>query len=482
MKPLASLLQLLNITTDLNLTVTSLVTDSRKVEPGSLFCALKGLTTDGHDFIDAAFAKGANAVLCERLPANTSSYVQEKIFVIPDLYHKMGMLADFFYDHPSKQVKLIGVTGTNGKTSTSHYIAQLLYLLGEKAAVIGTAGNGLWGQLTESTHTTPDVVSLHKSLRGFVNQGAKWVVMEVSSHALEQNRLDGIDFYGAVFTNLTQDHLDYHKTMIAYGAAKTKLFHRPELKIAVLNQEDAFSQMIIKKIPLTTQCFFYDDAPKIKTQLLGAFNASNVNAALTILAAAQLPIQELTTRAALLQPVKGRMEGLYYPNAPLVVIDYAHTPDALAKAISALKASHKKIWVVFGCGGDRDTSKRPLMAKAAEALADQIIVTEDNSRTEAIEAIFADIATGFSHLKPVRFIADRTEAIRFALNQADREDIILLAGKGHETYMEKNGKKQHYDEREVVAVLLKDKTVTVSPENTETANTAAGNATPALLS
>ena len=429
------LLQYLNLPAVKDVDITAITTDSRKVKPGTLFCAVKGHALDGHDFIDDAKARGASAILTE----------QE----VPDLYHRLGELADFFYDQPSKHLKLIGVTGTNGKTSITHYIAELLYLLSEKAAVIGTVGNGVLGQLQEAANTTPDVITLHQLLREYVDAGIQWVAMEVSSHALDQNRVDAVRFYGAIFTNLTQDHLDYHHTMEAYGAAKAKLFQRPELKIAVFNEEDAFSSTIIKGTPLKCQCFFYNSQRCCETQLLGKFNVSNLNAAFTLLAAAGFSLMELQQRAALLHPVKGRMEGLRYPNLPLVVIDYAHTPDALSKAIAALKDNGKKIWVVFGCGGDRDPSKRPLMAQAVEAAADAIIVTEDNSRTESINTIFADIQSGFQHPDKIHFIADRTTAIHFALEHAQAQDIILLAGKGHETYMDKNDQKTHYDERDI---------------------------------
>ncbi len=441
MKTLKQILNALNLTIDVDIDILAITTDSRQVRPGTLFCAVKGQDLNGHDFIPDAIARGASAVLSEK--------------EIPDLYHRLGALADFFYDEPSLHLKVIGVTGTNGKTSTTHYIAELLYLLGEKAAVIGTVGNGVWGNIVEGERTTPDVLSLHKLLREFVDHGAKWVVMEVSSHALNQNRVDGVRFYGAIFTNLTQDHLDYHKTMAAYGQAKAKLFARPELKIAVFNAEDPLSQTLIKNTPLTCQCFFYNSEPVVQTNLLGRFNVSNLNAAFSMLGAAGFSLMHLQQRAALLHPVKGRMEGLRYPNRPLIVIDYAHTPDALEKAILALKDYGKKIWVVFGCGGDRDPMKRPLMAKAAETFADEVIVTEDNSRTESIEQIFADIRAGFT--RPHPFMEDRTKAIHFALAQARPEDIILLAGKGHETYMDKDGVKTHYDERKILTTIIQSK-------------------------
>jgi len=451
MKSLKSILALFQLDTNHDVPITDITLDSRLVKPGTLFCAVKGHHFDGNAFIENALKKGAAAVLCEN-PEQTN--LDKNVFVIPNLYHQLGNIANFFYDEAASRLNLIGVTGTNGKTSITHYLAELLYLIGENSAVIGTVGNGLWGKLETAERTTPDVFSLHKLLRQFVDQGAKWVAMEVSSHALTQNRVDGLKFYGAIFSNLTQDHLDYHKTMKAYGNAKAKLFERPELKIAVLNHDDPFSETLVKRLPLKTRCEFYDATPIAKTKLLGQFNISNVNAAITLLAASGFSLAELKMRAALLHPVKGRMETLRYPDTPLVVIDYAHTPDALIKAIQTLKEYAKPLWVVFGCGGDRDPSKRPLMATAVEQHADHIIVTEDNSRSESIENIFTDIRTGFTNPDQMQFIPDRTEAIQFALKHAKANDIILLTGKGHETYMEKNGNKTHYDEREVVQKIL----------------------------
>ncbi len=451
MKSLQALLNLFNLSSQHDLNITHVTLDSRAVKPGTLFCAVKGLQQDGHDFINEAQSRGASAIFCER----ETGFSYDSLFVMPNLYHRLGMLADFFYDAPSKHLKIIGVTGTNGKTSVTHYIAELLHLMGEKAAVIGTVGNGLWGNLIEGERTTPDVLSLHQMFRAYLNQGATWLAMEVSSHALDQNRVDSVRFYAAIFTNLSQDHLDYHHTMEAYGAAKAKLFHKPELKLAVLNAEDSFSKTLVKTLPLTTTCLFYEPIPaSLKTQLIGAFNRSNLSAALTCLAASGFSMQILKTRAALLHPVKGRMEGLRYPGCPLIVIDYAHTPDALAKALEALKDLQKKIWVVFGCGGDRDPGKRPLMAKAAERHADKIIVTEDNSRFEPIEKIFADIRAGFQYPAHAHYIIDRKSAIIFALEHAKPDEVILLAGKGHETYLDAQGVKTYFDERDVISLAL----------------------------
>lgn len=471
MKPLGTLLEFLGLPTDLNTPITDLTSDSRQVQPGSLFCALKGGKLDGHHFIADALKRGASAILCEQALDNPQ---HTPIFVIPDLYRRLGEFADFFYDAPSKCLKIIGITGTNGKTSTAHYIAELLYFLGEQVAVIGTVGNGMWGKLITGERTTPDALSLHKMFHDYIQQGCHWVIMEVSSHALQQNRVDGVRFYSTVFTNLTQDHLDYHHTMEAYGLAKAKLFQKSHVRTAVLNQDDLFSQKLMPLIPLHTRCVLYHVDPDslsfdrqlqfdwyfndriypIRTGLLGTFNASNLAGALTVLAANGFDPVELAARASLLHPVKGRMEALNYNHRPLIVIDYAHTPDALEKALINLKRYGRKVWVLFGCGGNRDRSKRLLMAVAAEKYADYIIVTEDNTRFETIDLIFADIRAGFQNPARVRFIESRREAIHFVITQAKSDEIILLAGKGHETYLEKNGHHIHFDEREVIKAFL----------------------------
>ncbi len=482
-----------------NIEITDLCIDSRKVTPGSLFCAVKGEAVDGHDYIAEALQKGAVAVLVQHLPEKKqdhtaslfeqafdlygnkiTSTAQMPIIVVPELYHRLGMLADYFFDHPSERLKVIGVTGTNGKTSITHYLAQYLHLMGKKVAVIGTVGNGLWGHLLESAQTTPDVISTHSLLHSFVVQGVEYVAMEVSSHALAQNRVDGLRFRAAIFSNLTQDHLDYHGDMQRYAEAKSRLFAWPHLKYAILNQDDAYASVMVSETRAKTQCLLCSEkvheAPfyfattithteggqqfefytpqgqaTIKTGLLGEFNVSNLLLSLTALLALGFDLQVLARLSIFIHAVSGRMETIRREGLPLVVIDFAHTPDALEKVLQSLQLYDKTLWVVFGCGGNRDRSKRPKMAKIAEYYADHVIVTEDNSRLEKIEDIFAEIRTGFCHPDRIHFIANRTDAISYALKHAQAQDMVLLAGKGHETYLDKNGVKTHCDERTIVA-------------------------------
>jgi UDP-N-acetylmuramoyl-L-alanyl-D-glutamate--2,6-diaminopimelate ligase len=456
-------------------TLQHLVTDSRKVMPGDVFCAYQGKTGDGHDYIQAAVERGAALILSEK----STKKFSVPVLVITDLTKYLSRLAAWFYDQPSQKLKIIGVTGTNGKTSTTHYLVQFLYLLGHKVGVIGTVGNGLWGQLKLGDYTTPEPAELQRELAELLQQGAEYVCMEVSSHALALGRVNDITFISAVFTNLTQDHLDFHGTMEEYARAKAKLFAWPNLKTAILNKDDVAHTLMTQQVALNTKIYYYSlqehhealayaehlslaaqglsftlhspfgTAP-IKTALLGEFNAGNMLAALTTLLSLNFSLKELAKLAILVQPVKGRMEVLCYPDLPLVVIDYAHTPDALKKALEALKIYERPLWVVFGCGGNRDAGKRPRTAAIAEQYAHQVLVTEDNSRLENPEQIFADIRQGFQHPERTQFIPKRRDAIFYALEHAPKDAIILLAGKGHETYLDTQGKKIHFDEREVV--------------------------------
>lgn len=460
--------------------------DSRQVQAGDLFIALKGSQQDGRSFIPAAAARGALLALVEADDdvAYLQSYSDQSIVVVElsALRTRLGAwLAESTGLHQSTASQLIGVTGTNGKTSVTHYLAQLLEGLQKTCAVIGTVGIGSIHQLQSASHTTPDLISLHKLVSELQHSGFAYQAMEVSSHALDQQRVAGIPFSVAIFTNLSRDHLDYHGDMHHYGMAKLKLFQRPALALSVVNLDDAFSSTILQ-YQQAAECVSYSlhnpsadlfctaiqalpdgfglqlagrwGVHDLKLPLLGEFNIANVLAALAALLGLGVQPQVLLPIVSQLKPVAGRMQLLSHPGLAKVVVDYAHTPDALANALQAVKAHLTgRLICLFGCGGDRDRGKRPLMAAVAEQYADQVWVSSDNPRSEAPEQILADIKQGFSDVALLRadFLhieVDRAEAIQQAVLSANAEDVVLIAGKGHENYQEIQGVRHHFDDVE----------------------------------
>ena len=453
--------------------ISGLSLDSRQVSYGHLFLAFPGEHVDGRDYIGAAIQKGAVAVLCEAKGAELKELkvaTTIPLIYIENLQDKLSHLASIFYAHPSQKMTVIGVTGTNGKTSICHYLAQILGQLAKPCAVLGTVGNGFLGNLQTAKLTTPDAIEVQRLLAEYYQQGAEIVVMEVSSHSLIQARVAAVAFEGAVFTNLSQDHLDYHGTMHAYGQAKHLLFKFASLKYVVLNADDPFSAVIMKSLSPTVKPYIYSlinqESSSTKTatlyaeslhlndkklraniqtpwgqmllesDILGDFTISNLLAVLGVLGALEIPLEKLIKPLNQLKAVPGRMDRIG-GNAqwPLIIVDYAHTPDALEKVLSSLRAQcSAQLWCVFGCGGERDLTKRPLMAKAAERYADQIIVTDDNPRHEDPQAIVADILAGFKDRAKLRVEHDREAALAYAIHNAQVEDYILIAGKGHETY------------------------------------------------
>jgi UDP-N-acetylmuramoyl-L-alanyl-D-glutamate--2,6-diaminopimelate ligase len=433
--------------------ITGLALDSRQVKPGDLFFAYPGTRVDGRDFIAEAKEKGAVAIVSED--------------TIPNLAAHIGTIAARFYDHPSHHMQVIGVTGTNGKTSCCHFIAQALQTCG----VIGTVGNGLYQNhhhhLQASALTTPDAITLQAQLSEWQKQKIKYVAMEAASHGLAQGRVNGIEFAVAVFTNLSRDHLDYHGDMNSYAAAKRLLFARPDLRYAVLNADDVYGAQWTRELrEQSLQVYAYslkgdrgvgmvsvhhaefgDVGIKASVHtpwgegllhnpyLIGRFNLSNLLAALTVLGILEMPLETILARLAEVKPVPGRMQVVGGKGKPLAVIDYSHTPDALEKALQALREHCRgKLWCVFGCGGDRDRGKRPLMGKIAEQYADYVVVTDDNPRREEPRQIVAEILTGLMDPAGVVVEHDRRRAITHALSCAQPEDIVLIAGKGHEAY------------------------------------------------
>ena len=452
--------------------------DSRKIKQGDIFIACQGEYTDGRTYIPAALANGAAFVFWD----DDGKFAWNPEWKVPnqgikDLKNRAGILAAQAYGNLSDGLKVWGVTGTNGKTSVTQWLAQAADLLNQKCAIIGTVGNGFWGALEEATHTTPDPVSVQTLLYRFKQQGAKAVAMEVSSHGLDQFRVNGVPFQTAVFTNLTRDHLDYHGSMESYGEIKSRLFYWQGLQHAVINVDDPFGAALAGRLKterpelnvygygfaeqadirithfaassdgMTVQLDTPWGSGEVKTRLLGRFNAQNLAACAGVLCSAGYLLAEVLHALAQIRPATGRMDCIMNPGKPLVVVDYAHTPDALEKALATLqeiKPQGANLWCVFGCGGNRDKGKRPLMGAAAAASADKVVVTSDNPRMEEPADIINDILPAVP--QPEHVETDRRSAIGYAIQHAAANDIILIAGKGHETYQDVQGQKHYFSD------------------------------------
>lgn len=461
--------------------IRSLHNDSRLIEAGDAFIAYPGALIDGRFFINEAVAKGAVAVLYDpiNLPANVALPDSLPCVAIPQLTEQLGEIGRRFYSNPGSSMNITGVTGTNGKTTIAYQLAQAHDLLGKKAAYIGTIGQGMVNALLPLNNTTPDALCLQKFLYQYNEQGIETVCMEVSSHALSQHRVDSIAFNQAIYTNLTLDHLDYHHSMEAYAKAKAQLFARPELEWAILNRDDPYQgemsrviQPHVKKLTYGLHAACDVHAVKwqmdslgteitvrspwgmheLKIQALGQFNIYNGLALLCSLLACGYDPDEVVRVISQLKSAPGRMELVI--NKPSVLVDYAHTPDALDNALSTLSQIKKgQLWVIFGCGGDRDKTKRPIMGEVASRYADHIVITSDNPRSEDPGLIIEDIAQGIPNAVNVVKLLNREEAIAYALNQAEENDIILIAGKGHETYQQIGSVKHVFSDQDVVRRL-----------------------------
>jgi UDP-N-acetylmuramoyl-L-alanyl-D-glutamate--2,6-diaminopimelate ligase len=478
-----------NVPAALDTHVSGLAIDSREVKKGDVFLAVSGHHSKSTDHIKEAIERGANAVVAEG--SNNKGRVFEDCLVVElfvdNLKEKIGLIADRFFRSPSSELSVIGVTGTNGKTSVTNYLASYFSNNG-LAGVIGTLGYGLIGgdsdQLKETGFTTPNVVEVHKYLAELRDAGAKHVFMEVSSHGLSQNRVDGVRFEGAVFTNLTREHLDYHGSMEEYAASKSKLFSKEGLKFVVINEDDNYARQFIQTASLGVNVFTYGIKSKsdisvldyqlnadslstitaeittpagefnIHSSLIGLFNLSNLLAVISV-AVAKQELKGCEQRIQAIKPVSGRMQMVHIKNKPIIVVDYAHTPDALENAIKAVRPHCKgELIVVFGCGGNRDIGKRKAMAQIAEALADSIIVTDDNPRNEAAEVITDHIFAGFKNMSAVSLEHNRETAIQLAVSRAGSRDLVLVAGKGHETWQEIKGKKYYFSDLDAVKSAL----------------------------
>jgi len=461
---------------------TGVRADSRTVRSGDLFAAFPGERSDGRRFIRDALRAGAAAVVWERAGFQWNDGWNVPNVGMDDVRGKLGSIADRVYGQPSRHMWVAGVTGTNGKTSCSQWIAQSLGRAGRRTAVLGTLGNGFPGALEPATHTTPDAASVHECLAGFLAAGASGAAMEVSSHGLDQGRVNGVAFAAALFTNLSRDHLDYHGTMENYGAAKARLFRWPGLKHAVINLDDAFGARLAAsldrsrvnvlgygmgkgeiaghKLDLGRRGLSLEiETPwgpaAVRSRLLGGFNASNLLGVLGMLLAAGLDPREAADALAGLEPVAGRMQQLQLPGKPTVVVDYAHTPDALQKVLETLRQvlpAGGRLVCVFGCGGERDPGKRPMMGEVATRLADRSVITSDNPRGEDPDAIIREIAAGAHASYTIE--ADRASAIHRAIASAGADDVVLIAGKGHEPYQEIGGIRLPFSDIDVARAAL----------------------------
>ncbi|HEX5339942.1 MAG TPA: UDP-N-acetylmuramoyl-L-alanyl-D-glutamate--2,6-diaminopimelate ligase [Gammaproteobacteria bacterium] len=468
-----------------------LTVDSREVAPGYLFLACRGQQRHGLEYVAEVVRRGAIAIAYD--PADAAAYLPAlkhvPAFAIRDLGQRAGVLAARFYGDPSAMQQVMAVTGTNGKTSVSLITAQALNELGNPCAVLGTLGYGLYGKLETPTHTTPDAVRVQAWLARFRDQGARHVTMEASSHALDQGRLAGTHVAVAVFTNLTREHLDYHADMQAYGEAKQRLFRMPGLGHAVVNLDDPVGREFAEQLPVGMQLTGYTttDAQSargptlradritlhpggmnfdvagdwgnghVDSRLLGAFNVSNLLAVLGALLAFGIAFADALHAVSRARTVPGRMECFGGgADQPLVVVDYAHTPDALEKALVAARAHCRGyLWCIFGCGGERDRGKRPQMGRIAEQHADRVVITDDNPRGEDGDVIVSDILAGIKQRTRVQVQRDRARAVASALHDAAPGDVVLVAGKGHEDYQIVGARSLPYSDRDTVAALLR---------------------------
>lgn len=455
--------------------------DSREVEEGFLFIAQKGTNVDGHKFINTAISKGAKYIVCEFIPEDVKELAQKNneilFIVVKNSSNALGYIASEYYDNPSKKLKIVGITGTNGKTTTVTLLHNLFMLLGYKVGLVSTIVNKINNREIKATHTTPNAIELNKLFNQMVVEGCEFVFMEVSSHAIVQNRIAGVDFTGGIFSNITHDHLDFHKTFASYIKAKKAFFDNLSPKAFALTNVDDQNGMVMlqntkaKKYTysLKTIADFHAivlendfeaqllniEGVELWTKLIGQFNAYNVLVIYSTAILLGLKKDEILKVLSQLEPAQGRFDAVSTSKGTKAIIDYAHTPDALInviKTINQIRKSNGRLITVVGCGGDRDKTKRPIMAKIAAENSDTLILTSDNPRTEEPEEILKDMKSGLDIIteKKSFTIVNRHDAIKLACQLANKEDVILVAGKGHETYQEVNGVRHHFDDKEEV--------------------------------
>ncbi len=460
--------------------INELQTDSRKVNPGNCFIAIKGTLTDGHSYIDTAIANGASVIICEALPANTDTKVQ--YIVVENSAAAAGIMAHNFYGQLTEKIRLVGVTGTNGKTTIATLLFNLFSALGYKCGLISTVQNQVAAKILPSTHTTPDAITLNKLIADMVTDGCSHVFMEVSSHAIDQHRVEGLRFAGGIFSNITHDHLDYHKTFDEYIRVKKQFFDSlPSASFALSNADDKRGAVMLQNTKakkylysLKTMADFKGkiientlsglvlmiNDVEVHCRLIGAFNAYNLLAVFGAAACLGEDKQRTLQILSSLSGAEGRFDYMISAVEKVIgIVDYAHTPDALLNVLATiknLKQSEEKVITVVGCGGNRDKTKRPVMAEVACEYSDKIIFTSDNPRNEDPHQIIKDMEEGVPVVARKKYISivDRREAIKTAVNFAQREDIVLVAGKGHEKYQEINGVKYDFDDKKILGEMF----------------------------
>ncbi|MFW2475296.1 MAG: UDP-N-acetylmuramoyl-L-alanyl-D-glutamate--2,6-diaminopimelate ligase [Sediminibacterium sp.] len=462
-----------------DITVSGIQIDSRKLEAGNVFVAIRGVVSDGHEYIDKAIANGASVIVCDTMPARFEDGVT--YLEVADTQEAVAYMAHQFYDEPSLKLKLVGVTGTNGKTTIATVLFKLFNKLGYKCGLISTVQNQIGDEIIPSTHTTPDAVSLNALLKLMLDAGCSHVFMECSSHAIHQHRITGLQFTGALFSNITHDHLDYHKTFEEYIRVKKSFFdHLPATAFAISNADDKRGEVMLQNTQASKYMYSLKTVAAFKGKILenaltglimtindkevhfrliGEFNAYNLLAVYGAAVCLGEDSEEVLTALSMLSGAEGRFDYVISGGLIIGIVDYAHTPDALENVlmtIKKLRKGHEQVITVVGCGGDRDKTKRPVMAQTACDLSDRVILTSDNPRTEEPEAILRDMETGLSSSAKRKYISivDRKEAIRTAVSYAGPEDIILVAGKGHEKYQDIKGVKHAFDDKQVLLEMF----------------------------
>lgn len=463
--------------------ISTLIADSRQAQPGAMFVAIRGVTVDGHSFIPSLQGRGLAAIVAEELPAPADREPEVTYIRVADSAIALGLLASRWYGDPSRHLKLVGVTGTNGKTTTATLIYEMARLAGERAGLLSTVANYVDDRCIHASQTTPDPLTINALLAQMVEAGCTVAAMEVSSHAAHQHRIAGLCFAGGIFTNLTRDHIDYHKTMAAYLAAKKSFFDSLDPKaFALTNIDDPHGEVMLQNTParrftysLRQQADFQSrivenridgmlldiNGHQVQTLFTGRFNAYNLTAVYGASVLLGWKPQEVLVRMSRLVPVAGRFQTFHSPSGITAIVDYAHTPDAVVNVITAIRqvlGDRGRIITVVGAGGNRDKGKRPIMALEAARLSDRLILTSDNPRFEEPEAILADMQAGLEDHPDLQertsTVVDRRQAITLAVSEAQPADVILIAGKGHEDYQDVRGTKHHFDDREIVAQLL----------------------------